>query len=96
MKFGKKLIAAMRPEWGPHVYVPYESLKHTLKAVADVETSAQAEGAFVEQLMQCMQQAPSPRPTASPCKSGLVPYQEVHSVQDVRPPTKLGRKFGRS
>ena len=56
MKFGKKMIAAMRPEWGPHVYVPYESLKRTLLSLAHAETAAQAEGAFVEQLMQCLQQ----------------------------------------
>ena len=56
MKFGKKMIAAIRPEWGPHVYVPYESLKRTLLSLAHAETAAQAEGAFVEQLMQCLQQ----------------------------------------
>ena len=29
MRFGRKMTAAMRPEWGPHVYVPYEALKRT-------------------------------------------------------------------
>ena len=71
MKFGKKMIAAMRPEWGPHVYVAYESLKQTLTAVADAETSAHAEGAFVEQLMQCIQQAPSP--PHCPASAALTP-----------------------
>lgn len=59
MKFGKKMIAAMRPEWGPHVYVPYESLKRTLLSLAHAETAAQAEGDFVAQLMQCLQQVNS-------------------------------------
>ena len=56
MKFGKKMIAAMRPEWGANVYVPYKALKQTLSLLADAETAARAEGAFVEQLMQSLQQ----------------------------------------
>ena len=56
MKFGKKMIAAMRPEWGANVYVPYKALKQTLSLLADTETAARAEGAFVEQLMQSLQQ----------------------------------------
>ena len=56
MKFGKKMIAAMRPEWGANVYVPYKALKQTLSLLADAEKAARAEGAFVEQLMQSLQQ----------------------------------------
>ena len=56
MKFGKKMIAAMRPEWGANVYVPYKALKQTLSLLADAKTAARAEGAFVEQLMQSLQQ----------------------------------------
>ena len=35
------MTAAMRPEWGPHVYVPYEALKRTLASLAHAETAAQ-------------------------------------------------------
>ena len=56
MKFGKKLLTAMHPDWAS-AYVSYKSLKQTLKALATPGSAAQAEGDFVGQLMACIQQA---------------------------------------
>jgi len=54
MKFGKKLLAAMHPDWAD-AYVTYKSLKQTLNKLDDPELAAQAEGEFVGQLLSCIQ-----------------------------------------
>ena len=59
MKFGKKLAAAMHPEW-EGAYVQYKALKQVLKGLASPETSSQAEGQFVGELMRMIQQVWSP------------------------------------